>query len=73
MDELLARADGLQQSADPMAAAHHRANVLFNIMRGGVFVDGTRLVGIFTERDALFRKLQAAKLRGEPITLEIVQ
>ncbi len=26
----------------PMAAAHHRANVLFNIMRGGVFVDGTR-------------------------------
>ncbi len=43
VDELLARADGLQQSADPMAAAHHRANVLFNIMRGGVFVDGTTL------------------------------
>jgi hypothetical protein len=37
VDELLARADGLQQSADTMAAAHHRANVLFNIMRGGVF------------------------------------
>jgi hypothetical protein len=43
VDELLARADGLQTSADTMAAAHHRANVLFNIMRGGVFVDGTRL------------------------------
>ena len=43
LDELLARADGLQTSADPMAAAHHRANVLFNVMRGGVFVDGTRL------------------------------
>ncbi len=43
LNELLARADGLQTSADPMAAAHHRANVLFNIMRGGVFVDGTRL------------------------------
>jgi hypothetical protein len=41
VDDLLARADGLQQSGDPMAAAHHRANVLFNIMRGGVFVDGT--------------------------------
>lgn len=40
LDELLARADGLQHSGDPMAAAHHRANVLFNIMRGGVFVDG---------------------------------
>jgi hypothetical protein len=41
LDELLARADAFQTSADPMAAAHHRANVLFNIMRGGVFVDGT--------------------------------
>jgi hypothetical protein len=41
IDELLARADGLQQSGDTMAAAHHRANVLFNIMRGGVFANGT--------------------------------
>jgi hypothetical protein len=41
--ELLSLADGLQQSGDAMAAGHHRANVLFNIMRGGVFVDGTRL------------------------------
>jgi hypothetical protein len=48
VDDLLARADGLQQSGDPMAAAHHRANVLFNIMRGGVFVDGTSF-----ERDDL--------------------
>jgi hypothetical protein len=48
LDELLARADGFQSSGDPMAAAHHRANVLFNIMRGGVFVDGTRF-----ERDDL--------------------
>ncbi len=43
LDELLARADAFQNSGDAMAAAHHRANVLFNIMRGGVFVDGTRL------------------------------
>ncbi|MDP2008508.1 MAG: hypothetical protein Q8K45_22770 [Rubrivivax sp.] len=48
LDELLARADAFQQSGDAMAAAHHRANVLFNIMRGGVFVDGTRF-----ERDDL--------------------
>ena len=43
LDELLARADGFQRSSDPMAAAHHRANVLFNAMRGGVFVAGTQL------------------------------
>ena len=48
LDELLARADAFQSSGDPMAAVHHRANVLFNIMRGGVFVDGTRF-----ERDDL--------------------
>ena len=43
LDELLARADGFQRSGDAMAAAHHRANVLFNAMRGGVFVAGTQL------------------------------
>jgi hypothetical protein len=53
LDELLARADGLQHSGDPMAAAHHRANVLFNIMRGGVFVDGTRF-----DRDDLLAFVQ---------------
>ncbi len=41
LDELLARADGFQHSGDAMAAAHHRANVLFNSMRGGVFASGT--------------------------------
>ena len=41
LDALLARADAFQSSGDPMAAAHHRANVLFNVMRGGVFAAGT--------------------------------
>lgn len=41
LNELLARADAFQDSADTMAAAHHRANVLFNSMRGGLFADGT--------------------------------
>ncbi len=43
LQALLAGADAHQQSADPMAAAHHYANVLFNVMRGGVFVDGSRM------------------------------
>ena len=34
---LLASADGLQRTARPSAWAHHAANVLFNVMRGGVF------------------------------------
>jgi hypothetical protein len=35
---LVARADGLQVTGEPAAAVHHFANVLFNVMRGGVFV-----------------------------------
>jgi hypothetical protein len=36
----LAAADGLQESGDPVATAHHLANVLFNVMRGGIFPGG---------------------------------
>jgi hypothetical protein len=36
----LAAADGLQRGADSTASAHHLANVLFNVMRGGVFPAG---------------------------------
>jgi hypothetical protein len=35
----IAAADGLQETADRSASVHHFANVLFNCMRGGTFVD----------------------------------
>ncbi|MCC5834014.1 MAG: hypothetical protein JJU20_04705 [Opitutales bacterium] len=40
----LAAADGLQLSEDSTATAHHLANVLFNLMRGGIFADGYELL-----------------------------
>ncbi len=40
---LVASADGLQQSAQPVADARHFSNVLFNIMRGGVFLENYRV------------------------------
>ncbi len=40
----VAGADGEQQTAEPMTTARHRMNVLFNIMRGGVFDEGYSLV-----------------------------
>ncbi|TVR36775.1 MAG: hypothetical protein EA388_02835 [Nitriliruptor sp.] len=40
---LLRAADGSQRTADEVADAHHLSNVLFNSMRGGIFVDGMRL------------------------------
>ena len=36
----VAAADGLQLSAQKTTSAHHFANVLFNIMRGGIFAAG---------------------------------
>jgi hypothetical protein len=38
----IASADGVQATGDAVEDAHHLANVLFNCMRGGVFVDGYR-------------------------------
>jgi hypothetical protein len=35
----IAKADGLQLSADQLATGRHTSNVLFNIMRGGLFED----------------------------------
>ncbi len=36
---IVARADGLQQTGDRLSTAHHFANTLFNVMRGGVLAD----------------------------------
>ena len=35
--KLVANADGLQTSQDALTTSHHFANVLFNVMRGGIF------------------------------------
>jgi hypothetical protein len=37
--EIVAGADGIQLSEHRLLADHHFANVLFNVMRGGIFVD----------------------------------
>lgn len=37
MEKIVASADGLQISANPLYTSHHFANVMFNVMRGGYF------------------------------------
>ena len=39
LKRIVASADGLQCTADQMTTARHFANVLFNVMRGGIFDD----------------------------------
>ncbi len=44
LERIVATADGVQSTGDELATAHHAANVLFNVMRGGVPVDGYGIV-----------------------------
>jgi hypothetical protein len=39
LDKIVVSADGLQISSDLLGTAHHFANVMFNVMRGGYFSD----------------------------------
>ncbi len=41
--KLVAAADGLQSTADGLTDSRHFSNVLFNIMRGGIFDDNYRI------------------------------
>jgi hypothetical protein len=41
--EIMTRADASQLTGDPLACAHHFANVTYNVMRGGVPLDGYRI------------------------------
>ncbi len=43
LDKYVGDADGIQNTADSIACMHHKANVMFNIMRGGVFVENNTI------------------------------
>lgn len=43
LEKIVASADGMQVSGDQLSTAHHFANVLFNVMRGGIFADGYQI------------------------------
>jgi hypothetical protein len=53
--ELVAGADGIQKSSDPLQDARHYSNTLFNIMRGGTFDHNYRI-----EKDDFSKYLQNA-------------
>lgn len=40
LEKTVASADGLQLTRTTLSSAHHFANVMFNVMRGGAFADG---------------------------------
>ena len=44
LEELVCKSDGFQLSADKMNTGRHVSNVMFNIMRGGIFEEGHEVV-----------------------------
>ncbi len=43
LEKIVAAADGLQLTSDTLCSSHHFANVMFNVMRGGIFADQYRV------------------------------
>jgi len=73
---LVAAADGLQATAQPLTTAHHFANVLFNILRGGIFADNDRvqsadLMDFVRVRNRRVLDAQTAFFAELPATLSI--
>ena len=73
LEEYVAGADGLQNTGDELASIHHEANVMFNIMRGGVFaqnntVNSDDFINFIETRNRA--KLTDAQAMGLPKTID---
>ncbi len=74
--ELVASADGAQTTASPKVDAHHLANTLFNVMRGGTFtsgysIDSERFRSFVNERNADAAVLHADWLGDLPASIDV--
>ncbi|MEL7450329.1 MAG: hypothetical protein AAFN78_14035, partial [Pseudomonadota bacterium] len=75
---LLAAGDGFQKTAEENVSAHHYANVLYNVLRGGIVADQYRVnARDFCAHLALFNRgvyeRHRAVLDGMPETLDFPQ
>jgi hypothetical protein len=78
LSHLLACADAFQMTGDELATAHHTANVLFNIARGGVLpnqylVDREDLEDFVKTRNRPAAERHSAWLSGLPETLSLTE
>jgi hypothetical protein len=73
---IIGAADGLQATADPLNDARHAANVLFNVMRGGIYADGYDLEGEDLRAFVAHHNRDVANARGAfldelPVRLDV--
>jgi len=79
---IVAAADGFQATGQEAVAAHHYANALFNVLRGGVFADQYRVAAadlahsirhcnrrVYEQHQALLAKLDARLPAGELLAI----
>ncbi|WP_279244149.1 hypothetical protein [Candidatus Litorirhabdus singularis] len=65
LNRIIGAADGLQHTQNENLAAHHYANVLFNVMRGGIFNDQYRVeTAAINAHFQHFNKPVAGQLQG---------
>jgi hypothetical protein len=80
LERVVGMADGAQLTADRRATVHHFANVVFNLMRGGVFLDDHRIsvsaAGLFVgerNRGLTERFREATAALDEVVTIEALR
>ncbi len=78
LDRILASADGFQSTGEELATAHHTANVLFNVMRGGIpatgyLIEARDVLAFIEERSPATAERCAALLADMPEQMTIGQ
>lgn len=76
LERILATSDGLQVTGDERATAHHLANTLFNVMRGGIpaqgySIDPADFRAFIHERSRATEQRCEAVLAGLPADLDV--
>ncbi len=75
---IVAGADGMQSTGEPKVDAHHGANTLFNVMRGGTFangyaVDSNRFGSFVRDRNRPVADRHAAWLADLPEAIDVAE
>jgi hypothetical protein len=76
--KIVASADGIQQSASPSYPAYHFANVMFNLMRGGIFteqywINQVDLVDFISARNRPALAAHSAFFAGLPAKIHLTE
>ena len=78
LHDIVAGADGAQTTNEPKVDAHHFANTLFNVMRGGTFargyeIESERFRSFVEDRNADVAERQAGWLAGLPHSIDVTE